>query len=119
MQRLRRLVRFGGLMLAIVTLAAFNRFWSRMTGASEEAVLKVDNARKLALAAPGNRTPNLKRPRPPKLRRSALNSSPARPRLHVGTTVDQIPRIVSCHRILSEPAGHDEPLGSSVCESPS
>jgi hypothetical protein len=55
----RRLVGLGGLMLTILALATFAGSWSRMTGASELAVRKVNTVVKIALAAPSNQLPDV------------------------------------------------------------
>jgi MFS family permease len=53
----RRLMGVGGLVLAIVALAAFAGSWSRMTGTSEGAVRKVNSVLQAGLAASNNKLP--------------------------------------------------------------
>jgi MFS family permease len=54
----RRLVGLGGLVLTIIALATFAGSWSRMAGASEDAVRKVNTVVKIALASSGQQMPD-------------------------------------------------------------
>ncbi len=54
----RRLVGLGGLVLTILALATFAGSWSRMTGASEDALRKVNSVVKMALAPSSQQMPD-------------------------------------------------------------